>query len=73
LNNAPEHPQSLQDFYPDITVVFVPHNPTCLIQPMDWSVIVTLKKYCIGSVNSQSIRATVREGGPTPEEILERL
>ena len=48
-------------------------NPTCDIQPIDWSVIVTLQHYYIRRVNNQSIRATEREGGPTPEETLERI
>lgn len=73
MNNAPGHPQSLHDFYPDIKVVFVLPNPTCEIQPMDWSVIATLQHYYIKSVNSQSIWGIDKEGGPTTEEILERV
>jgi hypothetical protein len=33
LDNAPGHPQSLQDLYPDIKVVFLPPNATIKIQP----------------------------------------
>jgi len=40
---------------------------------MDWSVIATLKWYYIRRVKSQDTRATGREGGLTPEEILERV
>jgi len=51
----------------------VPPNPICLIQPTDWSAIATLKQYYFIRVHNQAIRATDREGGPIPEETLERV
>jgi len=47
----------------------VPPNPTCLIQSTDWSAIATLKQYYFRRVHSQAIRATDREGGPTPKKL----
>jgi hypothetical protein len=35
LDNAPGHPAHLDDFHPDVKVVFLPPNTTSLIQPMD--------------------------------------
>lgn len=33
--NAPEHPQHLHDFHPNIKIVCIPPNPTSLLQPPD--------------------------------------
>jgi len=47
--------------------VFVPPNPTCVIQPTDWSAIATLKQFYFRRVHNQAIRETDRE------ETLERV
>src|SRR5699024_718128 len=43
LDNAPVHPIDLK--YPGIEVVFMPPNTSCLLQPMDQTVIKTFKSY----------------------------
>jgi hypothetical protein len=68
LDNTPGHPHSLQDFLPEIKVVFMPPNTSCDIQPMDQTVIATFKRYYIRRTINQAIRATDKEGGPTLKE-----
>lgn len=63
LGNALGHRQSLQDFYPEIKVVFLPPKMTCKIQRMDLSFIAAFKRYYMWRVISQAIRATDKEGG----------
>ena len=43
LDNAPAHPQVLEDLHDDIKFVFLPPNTTALIQPMDQGVIQMFK------------------------------
>ncbi|XP_045117649.1 tigger transposable element-derived protein 1-like [Portunus trituberculatus] len=43
LDNAPGHPPYLDDFHPNVKVVYLPPNTTSIIQPMDQGVIATLK------------------------------
>ena len=45
LDNAPAHPQVLQDLHNDIKFVFLPPNTTSLIQPMDQGVIQMFKAH----------------------------
>ena len=45
LDNAPGHPPHLDDFHPDVKVVYLPPNTTSLIQPMGQGVIATFKRY----------------------------
>ena len=45
LGNAPGHPPHLDDFHPDVQVVYLPPNTTSLLQPMDQGVIANFKKY----------------------------
>uniref|UniRef100_A0A3Q1CCE3 HTH CENPB-type domain-containing protein n=1 Tax=Amphiprion ocellaris TaxID=80972 RepID=A0A3Q1CCE3_AMPOC len=45
LDNAPGHPPHLDDFHPDVKVVYLPPNTTSLLQPMDQGVIANFKKY----------------------------
>ena len=35
MENSPEHPAQLEDFYPNIKVVYLPPHTTALLQPMD--------------------------------------
>ena len=45
LDNAPAHPQVLQDLHNEIKFVFLPPNTTALIQPMDQGVIQMFKTH----------------------------
>ena len=45
LDNAPDHPESLQFAHPNMEVVFVQVNMTSLPQPMDQGLIETFKSY----------------------------
>uniref|UniRef100_K7F5Z8 HTH CENPB-type domain-containing protein n=1 Tax=Pelodiscus sinensis TaxID=13735 RepID=K7F5Z8_PELSI len=45
LDNAPGHPNTLDDMHPNVKVVFLPPNTTSLIQPMDQGVIASFKAY----------------------------
>lgn len=68
LDNALGHRQLLQDFYPEIKVVFLPPNTTCRIQLMDLSFIAAFKQYYMRRVISQALRATDKEGEHTLKE-----
>ncbi|XP_019335264.1 tigger transposable element-derived protein 1-like [Alligator mississippiensis] len=65
LDNAPGHPTILDDMHPDIKVVFLPHNTTSLLQPMDQGVIASFKAYYLRCTFAQAIRASEKECGPT--------
>jgi hypothetical protein len=65
LDNAPGHPHSLEDLYPEIKVVFVPPNTSCNIQTL----IATFKQYYMRQTINKAIRATDMEGGPTLKEL----
>lgn len=45
LDNAPGHPRSVGDIFPEFEVTFLPPNTTSLLQPMDQTVIATFKRY----------------------------
>lgn len=57
LDNAPGHPPHLDDFHPDVKVVYLPPNTTSLLQPMDQSVIANFKKYYIRRTYRQALKA----------------
>ncbi|CAK9801718.1 Tigger transposable element-derived protein 1 [Anthophora plagiata] len=65
LDDAPGDPKFLQNLYLEINAVFLPPNTTCLIQPMDQTVIATFKRYYMRTIISKAIKATDREDGPT--------
>uniref|UniRef100_A0A3Q3GU97 DDE-1 domain-containing protein n=1 Tax=Kryptolebias marmoratus TaxID=37003 RepID=A0A3Q3GU97_KRYMA len=63
LDNAPGHPPFLDDFHPNVKVVFMPPNTTSLLQPMDQGVIGTFKKYYLHHTFHQALKATEGESG----------
>ncbi|XP_045137247.1 tigger transposable element-derived protein 1-like [Portunus trituberculatus] len=58
LDNALGHPSYLDDFHPNVKVVYLPPNTTSIIQPMDQGVIVTFKKYYLRCTFRQALKAT---------------
>ena len=50
LDNYKSYDESLQVANPDVEVIFLPPNTTSLIQPLDQSVIATLKSYYLRRV-----------------------
>lgn len=68
VDNAPGHPQSLNNIDPNVKVVFLPPNTTSLLQPMDQTVISTFKSYYHRMTYRQCIRATDGEDAPTLKE-----
>ncbi|KAM9486515.1 tigger transposable element-derived protein 1-like [Clarias gariepinus] len=60
LNNAPGHPQFMDDFHPSVKVVYLPQNTASLIQPMDQGVITTFKKYYLRHAFRQAVMAIDR-------------
>ncbi|XP_069840890.1 tigger transposable element-derived protein 1-like [Dendropsophus ebraccatus] len=58
LDNAPEHPADVDDFHPNVKVVYLPPNTTALIQPIDQGVIATFKAYYPRRVIGNALQAT---------------
>ena len=58
LDNASGHPPYLDDFHPNVKVVYLPPNTTSIIQPMDQGVIATFKKYYLRRTFRQALKAT---------------
>ncbi|KAM4045527.1 tigger transposable element-derived protein 1-like [Anomaloglossus baeobatrachus] len=58
LDNASGHPAHLDDFNPNVKVVYLPPNTTALIQPMDQGVIATFKAFYLRRVISNALAAT---------------
>nr|XP_006128720.1 tigger transposable element-derived protein 1-like [Pelodiscus sinensis] len=65
IDNAPAHPINLDDMCKKVKVVFLPHNMTSLIQPMDQGAISAFKAYYLRHIFDQLIRGTEGEGKPT--------
>jgi hypothetical protein len=61
LDNAPGHPAHLDDFHPDVKVVFLPPNTTLLIQPMDQGVMANFKAYHLHMTFVQALAAMNRD------------
>jgi hypothetical protein len=68
LDNAPGHPQCIDDLVPEIKVVFLPPNTTSLLQLMDQTVIATFKRYYVRRTITHVIAATGNEASPTLKE-----
>ena len=50
MDNAKEHPETIQTAHPNVEVIFLPPNTTSLIQPVDQSVIATFKAFYLRRV-----------------------
>ncbi|XP_059583646.1 tigger transposable element-derived protein 1-like [Alligator mississippiensis] len=58
LDNAPGHPQHLDDLHPDVKVVYLPKNTTAILQPMDQGAIAVFKAYYLRATFSKAVAAT---------------
>ena len=58
LDNAPAHPDDLDNIHPDVEIMFLPPNTASLIQPMDQSVISTFKSYYLRRVMKSMVDVT---------------
>ena len=58
LDNAPGHPQHLDDLNPDVKVVYLPKNTTAILQPMDQGAIATFKALYLRTTFSKAVAAT---------------
>ncbi|XP_036407883.1 tigger transposable element-derived protein 1-like [Megalops cyprinoides] len=68
LDNAPSHSVSIEDFDPNIKVVFLPPNTTSLLQPMEQGVMSLFKAYYLRQTFAQAISAADKEDAPTLKE-----
>lgn len=62
LDNAPGHPEFLDDLHADVRVMYLPPNTTAILQPMDQGVIATFKKYYLRRTFSQALQQTEARG-----------
>uniref|UniRef100_K7FVN0 HTH CENPB-type domain-containing protein n=1 Tax=Pelodiscus sinensis TaxID=13735 RepID=K7FVN0_PELSI len=58
LDNAPDHPQHLNDLHPNVKVVFLPPNTTTILQPLDQGATAAFKAYYLCSTFAKAIAAT---------------
>lgn len=65
VDNAPGHPAHLDDFHPNVKVVFLPPNKTSILQPMAQGVIANFKACYLRRTFAQAVEATDRETGKT--------
>uniref|UniRef100_A0A8C0GDB3 DDE-1 domain-containing protein n=1 Tax=Chelonoidis abingdonii TaxID=106734 RepID=A0A8C0GDB3_CHEAB len=65
VDNAPGHPAHLDDFHPNVKVVFLPPNTTSILQPMDQGAIANFKAYYLRRIFAEAVKATDRESGKT--------
>ncbi|XP_006635468.2 tigger transposable element-derived protein 1-like [Lepisosteus oculatus] len=68
LDNAPDHPAHLDDFHPNIKVVYLPPNKTSLLQPMDQGVTFIFKAYYLQMTFAQARAVTEGEPGKTLQD-----
>ncbi|XP_053575658.1 tigger transposable element-derived protein 1-like [Bombina bombina] len=67
VDNAPGHPQTLDELNPNIRVEFLPPNTTSLLQPMDHCVIAAIKLNYLKRTFSKCIAAIDKEEGAGQE------
>ena len=56
LENCRSHAVTLQDYDPNVEILFFPPNTTSLIQPMDQTVIATFKSYYLRRVMAKMLK-----------------
>ena len=61
LDNAAVHPQDLNKNHPEIKVIFMPPNCSCLIQPMDQAPIKCFKSYYIRRTARLASQCTTKQ------------
>ena len=61
VDNAPAHPQQMEDWCENVQVVFLPPNTTSLLQPMDQGVIAAFKAYYVKHTMLQLIKKTDKD------------
>ena len=61
LDNALGHPIHLNEFHPNVKVVYLPPNTTSQLQPMDQGVIASFKAYYLRSTFTMAFKATERD------------
>ncbi|XP_053561178.1 tigger transposable element-derived protein 1-like [Bombina bombina] len=72
VDNAPGHPQTLDELNPNIRVEFLPPNTTSLLQPMDQCVIAAFKLNYLKRTFSKCIAAIDKEEG-AGQEVLSKF
>ncbi|XP_068229455.1 tigger transposable element-derived protein 1-like [Palaemon carinicauda] len=68
LDNATGHPPHLDDFQPDVKVVYLLPNTTSLLHPMDQGVIANFKKYYTRRTYRMALKAFVNDFGGFDQE-----
>ena len=58
IENASGHPAKLEEFYPNVKVVYLPPNTTALLQPMKLRVIASFKAYYLRRTIAMALQAT---------------
>uniref|UniRef100_K7FQB3 HTH CENPB-type domain-containing protein n=1 Tax=Pelodiscus sinensis TaxID=13735 RepID=K7FQB3_PELSI len=58
FQNAPGHPQYLNDLHSNVKVVFLPPNTTSILQPMDQRAIAAFKAYYLCNTFAKALSAT---------------
>ncbi|XP_069832131.1 tigger transposable element-derived protein 1-like [Dendropsophus ebraccatus] len=73
LDNAPGHPADVDDFHPNVKVVYLSPNTTALIQPIDQGIIATFKTYYLRRVIGNALQATEKNKDLTLKDILDAV
>ncbi|XP_064108006.1 tigger transposable element-derived protein 1-like [Macrobrachium nipponense] len=58
LDNPPGHPAQLENFNPNVKMVYLPPNTTALLQPMDQGVIASFKAYYLRRTIAMALQGT---------------
>ena len=58
MENPPGHPARLEDFYPNVKVVYLPPNTTALLQSTDLGVIAWFKACYLRRTIAMALQAT---------------
>ncbi|KAK1327341.1 hypothetical protein QTO34_018110 [Cnephaeus nilssonii] len=61
LDSAPCHPANLNDFHPNVKVVYLPPSTSSLLQPMGQGIIASFKAYYLRGTFAMAFRATEKD------------